>query len=60
VSPREKRPLRREQWELLEYSRCRRDTSHKEEVNELETFKKNRRRHTVRLFGTNSLKEGAM
>jgi hypothetical protein len=35
-------------------------SSHKEEVNELETLKKNRRRHTVRLFGTNSLKEGAM
>jgi hypothetical protein len=34
--------------------------SHKEEVNELETLKKNRRRHTVGLFGTNSLKEGAM
>jgi hypothetical protein len=34
--------------------------SHKEEVNELETLKKNRRRHIVRLFGTNSLKEGAM
>jgi hypothetical protein len=33
--------------------------SHKEEVNELDTLKMNRR-HTFRLFGTNSLKEGAM
>jgi hypothetical protein len=34
--------------------------SHREKVNELDTLKKKRRRHTVRLFGTNSLKEGAM